>query len=100
MNHTPDQVRQSIVHVLDEWANGPDTTGMSAFAAQTGLSKTDRIDQRYTISELSGDQFDRRRLQTTRSAMLSYPYQVHDQQPIAKSNKRLFRRTNVQPITF
>ena len=24
MNHTPDQVRQSIVHVLDEWA---DTTG-------------------------------------------------------------------------
>ena len=27
MNHTLDQVRQSIVHVLDEWA---DTTAMSA----------------------------------------------------------------------
>ncbi len=97
MNHTPDQVRQSIAHVFDEWT---DITGMSAFAGTDWLSEIERIGQGYTISELSGDQFDGRRLQTTRSAMLSYPYQVYDQQPIAKSNKRLFRRTNVQPITF
>ena len=41
MNHTPNQVRQSIVHVLDEWAKpAPDATGMRAFARSDWLRNT------------------------------------------------------------
>ena len=32
MNHAPDQVRQSIVHVLDEWAKPERTTVLSALS--------------------------------------------------------------------
>jgi hypothetical protein len=39
-NHTPDQVRQSIAHVLDEWA---DSTAMSASVRTDWLSRSDRI---------------------------------------------------------
>ena len=37
MARTPDQVRQSIVHVLNEWAEAaPDTSGVGGFVAPTG----------------------------------------------------------------
>jgi hypothetical protein len=53
---TPDQVRQSIVHVLDEWAElAPDTTGTSAFAYSTWRSKFDGIGQGYTMHATTAD---------------------------------------------
>jgi hypothetical protein len=53
---TPDQVRQHIVHVLNEWAElAPDTTGISAFARSDWLSTTDRIGQGYTTHMTTSD---------------------------------------------
>jgi hypothetical protein len=56
MNHTPDQVKQSIVHVLDEWAEAvPVTNEMSAFARSDWLSKSDRIGQGFTMHTTTTD---------------------------------------------
>jgi hypothetical protein len=56
IGHTPDQVRQHIVHVLNEWAEmAPDTTGISAFARSDWLSKTDRIGQGYATHTTTAD---------------------------------------------
>jgi hypothetical protein len=50
MDHALDQVRQSMAHVLDEWAKvSPETTGMGAFARSDWPSKTDRIGQNYIM---------------------------------------------------
>jgi hypothetical protein len=41
MIHTPDQVRQSVVHVFDEWAKpAQDAAGISAFARLDWLRNT------------------------------------------------------------
>jgi hypothetical protein len=46
MGTTPDQVRSSLVHVLDEWAGlTPDTTGTSSFSFSRWQNKFDRIGQ-------------------------------------------------------
>ena len=56
IGRTPDQVRQHLVHVLNEWAElAPDTTGVGAFARSLWLSKTDRIGQGYTIHVPTAD---------------------------------------------
>ena len=46
---SPDQIRHTLVHVLNEWAEAtPRTRGISAFAHSDWLSKSDRIGQGYT----------------------------------------------------
>jgi hypothetical protein len=53
---TPDQIRRTLVHVLNEWADAtPDTAGTSAFARSDWLSKSDRIGQGYTMFTPTGD---------------------------------------------
>ena len=50
IGRTPDQIRQSVVHVLNEWAElGAGTTGMSGFARSDWLSKSDKIGQGHTV---------------------------------------------------
>jgi hypothetical protein len=49
IGRTPDEIRQHLVHVLNEWAElTPETTGVGAFARSLWLSKTDKIGQGYT----------------------------------------------------
>ena len=53
---TPDQVRHTLVHVLNEWAEAtPDTAGISAFARSDWLSKSDRVGQGYTMFTPTSD---------------------------------------------
>ena len=56
MGHSPDQIRHTLVHVLNEWAEAtPTTTGIGAFARSNWISKSDRIGQGYTTSTPTGD---------------------------------------------
>ena len=56
MGRTPDQIRHTLVHVLNEWAEAtPTTTGIGAFARSNWISKSDRIGQGYTTSTPTGD---------------------------------------------
>ena len=53
---TPDQIRHTLVHVLNEWAEAtPKTTGISAFARSDWLSKSDRIGQGYAMFTPTSD---------------------------------------------
>jgi hypothetical protein len=52
----PAQIRHTLVHVLDEWAEAtPDTTGISAFARSNWLSKSDRTGQRCAMFTATSD---------------------------------------------
>jgi hypothetical protein len=56
IGRTPDEVRQHLAHVLNEWAElAPDTTGVGAFARSLWLSTTVRIGQGYTIHVPTAD---------------------------------------------
>ena len=56
MGRPPDQIRHTLVHVLNEWAEAtPTTTGIGAFARSNWISKSDRIGQGYTTSTPTGD---------------------------------------------
>ena len=56
MARTPEQIRQHLVHVLNEWAElAPDTGSIGAFARSLWLSKTDRMGQGYTIHVPTAD---------------------------------------------
>ena len=50
IGYSPDQIRRTLVHVLNEWAEAtPTTTGIGAFARSNWISKSDRIGQGYTM---------------------------------------------------
>ena len=56
IHSTPDQVRQSLVHVLNEWAElAPETSGMSGFSRSLWLSKSDKVGQGHTMFMPTGD---------------------------------------------
>jgi hypothetical protein len=58
VGRTPDQVRHTLVHVLNEWAEAtPRTTGIGAFARSDWLSTTDKIGQGYTMHTTTADLF-------------------------------------------
>ena len=53
---SPDQIRRTLVHVLNEWAEAtPTTTGIGAFARSNWISKSDRIGQGYTMFAPTSD---------------------------------------------
>jgi hypothetical protein len=52
----PDQIRHTLVHVLNEWAEAtPKTTGIGAFARSDWQSKSDRIGHRHTTFTPTAD---------------------------------------------
>jgi hypothetical protein len=56
IGRTPDEVRQSILHALNEWAEAAQVTkGTSAFARSDWLSKSDRIGQGYIMHTTTPD---------------------------------------------
>ena len=53
---SPDQIRPTLVHVLNEWAEAtPTTTGIGAFARSNWISKSDRVGQGYTMFTATSD---------------------------------------------
>ena len=54
----PDQAKQSLVHVLDEWAEvAPDLVGIGGFCRSSWLSKSDSVGQGYRMFMPTTDLF-------------------------------------------